>query len=746
MEPSGLRGERQAGGERYRFDGVLVDAVAHTLSRDGASLPVEPKAFAVLLALLRHRGELVPRDELLDHVWGHRHVTPGVLTRAIAQLRAALGDDAHEPRYIQTVHALGYRFVGALEADAKDEPAETGSGASPRLDEPASTPPPLPGSPVDPPIEAPPVHAALANAPLVAGPPVVAPAVRRWRVRHTWMAAAAVLAIALATSLWWNRNAGPALPGDASVAVLPFASLSGNDEDRYFAQGLAVEMHDALAGVPGVKVAAIDSADAARRRHPSLQALGRAIGVATVLDASVRRDGERVRINARLVDTRSGFTLWSDSFDREPDDVFAVQGEIAGEVTRALLGVLPRDGEGLRERLAPTRELGAYEAYLHGQQRLREAQDDAALQDALGYFRRALMIDRGFSRARAGVCRVEIKRFEATRDTPAFERARSACEAAAKMAPGLREVSLALGEMHRVRGDNALAIEHYTRALDDLSLRPAAWVGLAATHSAQGEDAMARAYYARALEMRPGDAGIHRELGVHQYSTGDIDGAIASFTNATGLLPDDATLWASLGGLYLARGDADRAAEGFNRSLAIAPSYGALSNLGTLRYGQGLYGEAAMLYQRAARLDPSDFRIWGNIGDALVAGDAPDRAAAAAKAYARAAGMAAEYLAVKPGDAQAAALLGWYRANLGQRDPALADVAHAEALGTEQAEVALINAQTLALVGDVDGARGRMQLAREAGIPDERIESAPVLRALGTGKDVSLDDGRGGAL
>jgi tetratricopeptide (TPR) repeat protein len=375
--------------------------------------------------------------------------------------------------------------------------------------------------------------------------------------------------------------------------------------------------------------------------------------VATILDASVRRDGRRVRINARLVDTASGFTLWSDSFDRELDDVFAVQGEIAAEVTRKLLGVLPQGGAGLRARLAPTGELAAYDAYLKGRDQLAGAQGDASLEAAIGHFRRALMIDRGFSRASAGICRIEIKRFEANRGAAAFERARSACDEAARMAPELREVSLALGEMHRVRGDGDAAAEQYTRALDDLSLRPAAWVGLARLRSAGGDDALAREYFRRALELRPGDPGIHRELGLHQYSTGDIEGAIASFLTATTLLPDDATLWSSVGGLYLASGDSERAVDAFHRSLAIAPSYGALSNLGTLRYGQGEYADAAELYRQAAALDPGDFRIWGNIGDALAAaGDAPE---ASASAYARAVRLAEEYLAIKRDDAQASA-------------------------------------------------------------------------------------------
>src|SRR5688572_29791600 len=111
----------------YRFGDIVVDARAQTLMRAGALQQVEPKAFAVLLALLQRPDELVARDDLLDLIWGHRHVTPGVLTRAIAQLRHALDDDSHHPRYIQTRHALGYRFVGTL-ASGEGDLAQAGGG------------------------------------------------------------------------------------------------------------------------------------------------------------------------------------------------------------------------------------------------------------------------------------------------------------------------------------------------------------------------------------------------------------------------------------------------------------------------------------------------------------------------------------------------------------------------------------------------------------------------------------------
>src|SRR5688572_7234970 len=126
-DPSAREGLRDA--PRFRFDDIEVDVGAHTLVRGGQPQSLEPKAFAVLVELLRHAGEMVGRDQLLDAVWGHRHVTPGVLTRAIALLRTALDDDPHHPRYIRTQHALGYRFVGELRPE--DMPAPTPAASMP---------------------------------------------------------------------------------------------------------------------------------------------------------------------------------------------------------------------------------------------------------------------------------------------------------------------------------------------------------------------------------------------------------------------------------------------------------------------------------------------------------------------------------------------------------------------------------------------------------------------------------------
>lgn len=685
----------------YRFGDVEVDLAAHRVERAGVELSLEPKAFSVLAALLENAGTALERDQLLDRVWGHRHVTPNVLNRVVAQLRRVLGDDAEHPRYIQTLHSLGYRFIADVERDDPRPTPEAGH-----------VPAHAPGRGR---------RAGDRPAPAARAPATGRPA--------RWLFAMALLLVA-ASAAWVLFPRQPSQPSprpEASIAVLPFTSLSSDPEDQYFAQGLAVELHDALAGVPGLTVAAQMAPDG-DVRDKDAKALGKQLGVATILDASVRREGRQVRINARLSDATTGFTLWAESYNREMADVFATQSEIAGRVVQELLGVLPGAQESLSRRLAPTDNIDAYESYLKGLDTLTESGQGDHLVRAVAFFDAALEADPGFARAQAGLCRAEIGRFAAARDADAYERAEVACDRALGMEPDLLEVSLALGDLHRMRGETAKAIEQYSKLLDDPALAADAYLGIAKSHGANGRHRLALDYFERARRLKPRDGNIHYAIGYQHYLNGDYPGAIASFQESVDMRPGDARAWNALGGALLANSEPGRAAGAFERSIQLSPSLGALSNLGTLQFNAGRYAEAADLYRRAAELDPDNAIIWGNLGDALSA--QPGKAGEADEAYRRAIDKMQAYVEVKPDAAVALAELAWYHANLGQEAAAREYITRAEALDIERGEVALWVAQALARLGEAGGARERLARARAEGIHEDRIRALPVLRPL----------------
>ena len=679
----------------YRFGDVEVEPAAHRITRNGAELGVEPKAFAVLVSLLEQPGKVFERDELLDRVWGHRHVTPGVLNRVVAQLRKALGDDAENPQYIQTLHGLGYRFIAEVHSNRERRRTTQPQPTIP-LDDVA----PIPGTP--------PAKSARLSA------------------RGVGLLLGALVLAALAFA-WMRAGRLPAQPA-ASIAILPFTSLSNNPDDGYFAEGLAEEMHAALAGVNGLKVAAL-IASTARPGATEVKALGEKLGVASVLEASVRRQGQRVRINARLSDTSSGFTLWTQTYDRNLTDVFDTQSEIANEVVQSLIGVIPGEREALARRLAPTRDVVAFDDYLQGLHLLRDANAAAAQDKAIERFAQALQKDSGFARAQAGICRAEIWKFESLHSINAFNNARIACQRALNMDSSLADVGLALGDLYRVQGEFDNALEQYSRIESDPAVRTRAQIGMAKVYAAQGHPELADEYFGKALQSSPDDAKVHAEIGYRQYLDGHVPEAIAAYRKAVELEPGNDILWVTLGALYMEAGNNAEAARALDRSIAIEPSYSALTNLGLLKYQAGDYAGAAALQQQATQLNPLDFMVWANLGMALKAD--PAKAAQARSAYEQAATRAEDYIAAQPNDARAVAALGLYRAELG--DPAKARVLldRAEALGTQPGEVALLNAETLAVLGDLPASRARLATARKAGIAESLIASNTVFRRLG---------------
>jgi Tfp pilus assembly protein PilF len=447
-----------------------------------------------------------------------------------------------------------------------------------------------------------------------------------------------------------------------------------------------------------------------------------------VLDATVRREGSRLRIDARLSDTTSGYTLWSQSYDRDTTAVFDTQSEIAREVARALVGVLPDAGEGLRKRLTPTRNVAAFDAYLMGLQQLLQPQGVDARKNAEGFFRKALAQDSGFARAQAELCRLELWSFESNRNPDAFDNARLACLKAANMDHSLGEVGLALGDLYRVKGDSMKAMRYYDDLLDDPAMRASALVGRAQVYVDQDQPELAMEQFRQALEASPGDAQVYAEMGYQQFRIGKTRDALASYRKVVALRPDNSAYWSTYGGLLVAAGDNAAAMDALKRSLAIEPNESSLSNLGTLKYQSGDYAGAAEMYRRATDLNPLDFFYWGWLGDALWAD--PSTRAQSRNAFERAAALAQRFVEIKPDDARALASLGWYRANLDERAAALEMVDRSEKLSQEPGEVAMINAQTFSLLGEPDQARRRIEAARASGIPEIRISTNAVFRRV----------------
>jgi TolB-like protein len=297
----------------------------------------------------------------------------------------------------------------------------------------------------------------------------------------------------------------PAPPPEPAIAVLPFENLSGDPEQAYFSDGLAEEMLDRLGRVPGLKVIARSSSFGLRDKGLDAVSVARRLGVTAVLQGSVRRDGRRLRLTARLVDGSSGQQLWSQSFDRELSDIFAMQAELAAAVVDALV-IAARD-TAATSPIPPTTNLNAYDLYLAARAQLALRIPEAVLK-SVELAREAVRLDPGFGRGQAQLANGLIfqvlffDEVEPEKSALLLRQAESAVYAALSIDPDLSEAHGAYANLLRETGRPG-AEEHYSRALELNPSNAATWHDYAVYLSHEGRDDESLLAKARALELDP---------------------------------------------------------------------------------------------------------------------------------------------------------------------------------------------------------------------------------------------------
>ena len=306
------------------FEDTVIDFAGHRLLRDGVEQPLEPKAFAVLALLAGEPGRVFTRDEILDAVWGHRHVTPGVLNRVMTLLRQALGEDAHHPRLLQTVHTVGYRFDLPAPASTDESALALESLAVPARSEPAP-------------------------APVMLAPTVIprVPTAPSRRLRPALFLLLALVCVGAAGAWWWTREtplpSTPSAPPTVStqsamptLVVMPLKPIGSGDSVQVIADGLGEELICSLAQINGLRVIARDSTRRAAAESDDPARLAQRLGITHALEGNLQQAGQSLRVRLRLIDAQEGRALWTRDFDRDASEVLLLQREIAEAVATSL--------------------------------------------------------------------------------------------------------------------------------------------------------------------------------------------------------------------------------------------------------------------------------------------------------------------------------------------------------------------------------------------------------------------------
>jgi len=275
-----------------RIGAWCVNPVSGQISRDGETARLEARAMRLLMCLAERPGEVVSIDDLLNQVWPGIAVTPDSVYQAVASLRRLLGDDPKQPAYIATVPRLGYRMVATVSPWTQEQTAD---------------------APKNP---------------------------KRPSARLLWIGGTlACLAIVSAAWLIYARvsnRSRAALPANTSIAVLPFIDLTAKMAEEEFADGMTEELIDKLSKTPGLRVPSPTASFFFKENKKPIQDIAKTLGVVYLLDGSVRKSGDRVRIAARLVRAENGYVIWTETYDRPWGDTLKVQDDIAVQVTKAL--------------------------------------------------------------------------------------------------------------------------------------------------------------------------------------------------------------------------------------------------------------------------------------------------------------------------------------------------------------------------------------------------------------------------
>lgn len=520
---------------RLRFDIFQVDLRSGELRKQGRRIKLQEQPFRLLVLLLERPGEVVTREELRKQLWLADTFVDfdHGLNIAINKLREALGDSAENPRFIETLPRRGYRFLLPVEEEV------------------------IPASP-------------LRKVSPVTG--------SRWPVRPAYVAGAVVavaLLVAVFSKLHLSGGRGRQPGGSAevrieSLAVLPLENLSGDPAQDYFADGMTDELITDLAQVGTLRVISRSSVMRYKGARKPLSEIARELNVDAVVEGSVARSGNRVRVRAQLIRAADDQHLWAESFERALDDVLALQSEVAFAIARQIQVKLTPREPGRRTKVGPVNP-GAYEAYLKGRY-FWNKRDEAGLQEGVEHFQQAIVLDPSYAAAYSGLADsyTTLGYFSHLASQESFPQAKAAAAKALELDPALAEPHASLA---------------YARLYYDWD-----WAG-------------AEREFQQAIALNPNYATAHHWYSVYLTAMGRREEAMAEIRRAQQLDPLSLIIRTDIGfQLYYAR-QYDEAIEHLRGTLEMNPNF-PLAHLwlGRAYQQKQMYAEAIAEFRQAANV------------------------------------------------------------------------------------------------------------------------------------------------
>jgi TolB-like protein/DNA-binding winged helix-turn-helix (wHTH) protein/Flp pilus assembly protein TadD len=548
-----------------RFGIFEVSLQSGEVRKAGLRIRVQQQPMKLLEILLEHPGEVVTREELRSRVWPSESFGDfdQALNIAIGKLRSALGDSAESPRFIETLPKRGYRFiadVSVVDTDARPKKQDPVAGEPPATD---------PGHKVQ--------GVGLA----------VAPQRRLLPVR--WIIVAMALVVSLAIlSVWLFRSRAPVSAGIRSIAVLPLENLSGDASQNYFADGMTDELITDLAQISALRVISRTSVMVYKGARKPLPQIARELNVDAVVEGTVLRSGDQVRITAQLIEASTDKHLWSQSYEGELRDTLALQNRVANAIADQIrINLTPQEQAELKNAKVVNPE--AYESYLKGRYFWNKRTPDG-LKAALAYFKQAIEEDAQYAQAYSGLADTYALlgdwQYAVMTPKEAFPKAKAAAIKA-------MELDSTLGEAH-----NSLAF-----VLDGFD-----W-----DFDSAGKE------FQRAIELNPGYATAHHWHAWHLSLLGRFDEAIAEMKKAQNLDPLSLIINADLAELLVLAHHYDESITQSRKTIEMDPNFALAHNQLAQAYLQKqMYDEAVAELRKAVQLSGNSPTCIANLARAYV--------------------------------------------------------------------------------------------------------------------------------
>lgn len=757
----------------FRLRGWRVEPLKGQVTGAAGERHLPPKAVDVLLRLAERPHKLVTREELLELVWGDGNGTQEALGHAVSDLRHAFDDHHDDPWLIQTLPKRGYRLICAPELESQEVPPEVDKNpkrnwwdrllrhgvvqaaaaylvAGWLLVQVADT--------TFDKIPLPPWSEKFVTFMVIFGFPLVI--LIAWSFEfvkgrvHTdrgeqsggllqglernYLAIFISFGVAAIGAGVYQASVGFDVPQpppleiepvpvvENSIAVLPLATFDNDPRVRAFSDGLAEDIIDGLARIPGVSVSSRGDSWSLPANAPS-DLVRRRLRVANYIEGSVRFLDDELKVVVQLIDSNTGFHLFSRAFETD----IAGIGDMQREITQLVIANLKLavDDSSVTDYViaTDTDNPDAYLSYRTGRSAMYEPATIETINRAIDNFSNALAVDDEYPAAHAGLCDAYVALYRIEENAVNIERAQQACSKALSVAPRLPIVLRSVGDLYLLMNRITDAESSFQLALEIDRQDAEALRGLAQVRRQQQRFDEAVSLMQRSIDLQPGNWRAINSLGSMYYRAGAYVEAAAQFRKVVYLDPDNFVTFSNLAATSMMTGDFDVAREAMLRAVAIEENPTSIRNLAAADYYLGNYASAIDEFRRAIDLTPTSIVSWVGLADALLASGETD---AARDAYSHCAKLAQEQLGSGANRTYALMILAWATAMSAEADTAVSLVRQAIETDPALTYVHYYAALVYWYVGDRDMAFAAVEQALETGYPLQLLDAEPILREL----------------